>query len=152
MSCPYFDPIAPQVPGSGPESAMLPLGDMWAGLCRAARDAPWQPDHATLQPYCNLGYARGACAHFPDDDGPDAVRFTVYADDGAVIRLYHVLERDHHPFAHGPLEYPLAAAPAADSLLARQAHAYVQSYLRRKQSTLGVECGYGIPGPSPASE
>ena len=48
---------------------------------------------------------------FPDDGGPDAIRFTVSRDDGAVLRLYYVAERDHHPFAHGPLEYSRTAAP-----------------------------------------
>ena len=26
-------------------------------------------------------------------------------EDGAILRLYYVVERDHHLFAHGPLEY-----------------------------------------------
>jgi hypothetical protein len=132
MSCPYFDPIAPQVGGSGPESAMLPLGDAWTGICQATPEQPCQPDHATLFPLCNLGYARGNCARFPRDDGPDAVRFTVSSDNGATVHLYYVIERDHHPFAHGPLEHTSAGVQGAGPLLARQAQAYVQSYLRRK--------------------
>jgi hypothetical protein len=132
MSCPYFDPVAPRVPGSGPESAMLPLGDAWTGICRATPDQPWQPDHATLGPLCNLGYARGTCARFPPGDGPDAVRFAVSGDRGATVDLYYVIERDHHPFAHGPLEHTSAGVQGAGPLLARQAQAYVQSYLRRK--------------------
>ena len=48
-----------------------------------------------------------------------------------------VLERDHHPFAHGPLEYSLTAArflqAPSGEILSRQAEAYVQSYLRRKK-------------------
>ncbi len=134
MSCPYFDPVAPQVPHSGPESAMLPLGDAWTGICRATPDQPWQPDNATLVPLCNLGYARGDCGRFPRDDGPDAVRFVVSGDDGATVRLYYVIERDHHPFAHGPLEHTSAGVPGASPLLERQAQAYVQSYLRRKEA------------------
>jgi hypothetical protein len=132
MSCPYFDPVAPRVPGSGPESAMLPLGDAWTGICRATPEQPWQPDHATLGPLCNLGYARGTCARFPPGDGPDAVRFAVSGDHGATVDLYYVIERDHHPFAHGPLEHTSAGVQGAGPLLARQAQAYVQSYLRRK--------------------
>src|SRR5712691_7429407 len=109
MSCPYFDPVTPRSGGSGPENSMLPLGDAWAGVCRAAPDDPWQPED-TFQPLCNLGYARDRCARFPRETGagtgPDAVRFAVSADNGATIRLYYVIERDHHPFAHGPLEFP----------------------------------------------
>jgi hypothetical protein len=54
-----------------------------------------------------------------------------------MIRIYYVVERDHYPFAHGRLEYSLAAAalvaPPEDATLARQAQAYVESYLRRKE-------------------
>jgi hypothetical protein len=136
MSCPYFYPSAPRSLPSDSQAAILPLGDDWAGACRAAPEQPWQPDAATLRPLCNLGYARGACSHFPDDDGPDAVRFTVSGDDGATLRLYYVVERNHHPFAHGPLAYlraiaGFAGAPESGSLR-RQAQAYVESYLRRK--------------------
>jgi hypothetical protein len=112
---------------------MLPLGDEWAGLCRAEPAAPAQPDDAS---WCNLGYARGACPRFPAGDGPDAVRFTVRAADDAGLRLYYVVERDHHPFAHGPLEYSLASGalvnPPHGEGLGRQALAYVRSYFRRK--------------------
>ena len=106
---------------------MLPLGGVWEGLCRALPGEAHQPDHAVLQPLCNLGYARGTCARFPAGDGPDAVRFTVSGDDGATVRLYYVIERDHHPFAHGPVE-----AGQSATLLARQAEAYLRSYRRRK--------------------
>jgi hypothetical protein len=135
MSCPYFYPSAPRSSPSDPQAAMLPLGDDWAGACRAAPD-PWQPDAATLRPLCNLGYARGACSRFPDDDGPDAIRFTVSGDDGATLRLYYVVERNHHPFAHGPLAWSRAIAafaePPESAPLRRQAQAYIESYLRRK--------------------
>jgi hypothetical protein len=47
------------------------------------------------------------------------------------------LERDHHPFAHGPLEYSLEAGgfgqvPFGDTVT-RQAEAYVESYRSRKR-------------------
>lgn len=137
MSCPYFYPVEPRAPGGGAHSAMLPLGDAWAGMCRAVPDRPWRPEDAMLRPLCNLGYARGQCAHFPPDDGPDAVRFAVSRDDGASLRVYYVIERDHHPFAHGPLDYSLAAGdfvnPPSFENVGRQARAYVESYLRRKK-------------------
>jgi hypothetical protein len=133
MSCPYFDPMEPRGAGG---SAMLPLGGEWAGLCRAEPGAPVQPDESGLHSLCNLGYARGPCRRFPAGEGPDAVRFTVRAADEASLRLYYVVERDHHPFAHGPLEFSLALGtlvnPPDGALLGRQALAYVRSYLRRK--------------------
>lgn len=115
---------------------MLPLGGCWSGVCRAAPELPLEPDEALLRPVCNMGYARGRCVRFPARSGPDAVRFTVRADDGSSVRIYYVVERDHHPFAHGPLEYSRALGslvePPPDGNLGRQAQAYVNSYLRRK--------------------
>jgi len=137
MACPYFYPVTPGVYGNSPETAMLPLGDCWTGICRAAPDSPCHPDEATLRPLCNFGYARGACPRFPPGEGPDAVRFTVRAANSASVHLYYVLERDHHPFAHGPLEYSLASKslvkPPPGENLDRQAQAYAESYLSRME-------------------
>jgi hypothetical protein len=127
MACPHFYPVE-----SLGGSAMLPLGDSWAGRCCADRDHPEQPEN-TLS--CNLGYARGQCCRFPDDAGADAVRFTISHRDATGLLLYYVMERDHHPFAHGPLEYSFTAGfrPMDNALLQRQATAYVESYQRRKR-------------------
>jgi hypothetical protein len=131
MSCPYFYPLEPRA-----STAILPLGDRWAGVCRAVPDLSWQPDEAVQARLCNLGYARGTCARFPSGEGPDAVRFTVSRDQGDSLRIYYVLERDHHPFAHGPVECSVASGAFVDPLpgdtISRQALAYVESYLRRK--------------------
>jgi hypothetical protein len=138
MSCPYFYPVEPQSGDSAPQSAMLPLGDSWAGTCRAVPGQECAPDPDAVRPLCQLGYARGACSRFrADDPGPDAVRFSLRDDDGKLLRLYFVLERDHHPFAHGPLEYSIAAlrfvGPPADPILLRQAEAFVASFLKWKR-------------------
>lgn len=144
MACPYFDPVRPRTIAIGAAGAMLPLGDDWVGLCRATAGQPWEPDPATLARLCNLGYARGCCPRFPadaGDAGPDAVRFTISRDDGRSVAVYYVVERDHHPFAHGGLEFSRAAAafmpPPAAETLHRQARAYVASYLRRKAEAAG---------------
>ena len=114
---------------------MLPLGDAWEGECRAIPELPCEPDQFTLLNHCNMGYARGCCARFPAVDGPDAARFTISADGPETVGVYYVLERDHRPWAHGPLEYSRAAGdftgrPADEGTLAL-ARAYVASYLRR---------------------
>jgi hypothetical protein len=132
MACPYFYPVEARA-----GSAMLPLGDWWTGVCHAVPDAPHPAGVSECDTSCNLGYARGECARFPDGEGPDAVRFTISSHESDVIRIYYVVERDHHPFAHGRLEYSLSAAafvtPPAAATLTRQAQAYVESYLRRKK-------------------
>ena len=112
---------------------MLPLGESWSGFCRALPDTV----HPVSDACCNMGYARGNCGRFPAGEGPDAVRFTISGHELAGLRLYYVIERDHHPFAHGRLDYSFAAAglttPLEPETVARQAHAYVESYLRRKK-------------------
>jgi hypothetical protein len=141
MSCPYFWPAEPR-PSTSPRHIMLPLGDFWSGECRATAGQPWTPDDSHLHRLCNLGYARGACDRFPaanSPDTPDAVRFTISRVEGQLIHLYFVIERDHHPFAHGPLAYStaeqsLVTGSSAGESLARQAEAYAGSYLRRKDA------------------
>ena len=141
MACPYFYPLAPGGHGAIPSSrdAMLPLGDAWTGICRALPERPAQPDDAGVRPLCNLGYARGNCSRFPSGDGPDAVRFTISRDDGATVGIHYVVERDHHPFAHGRMEYSVATGmitpPPPSEIVARQAQAYAESYRRRKAVT-----------------
>jgi hypothetical protein len=105
-------------------------------MCLAQPGHPVEPGDACL-PLCNLGYARGACARFPSTDGPDAVRFAIARDDGRSLQIYYVLERGHHPFDHGQIEYrreedafqPAFPATAFND----QVRAYVASYLHRKR-------------------
>jgi hypothetical protein len=62
------------------------------------------------------------------------------ADEGGSLRIYYVLEHDHQPFAHGPLEFVIAkgslSGEPAGELTARQASAYAASYLRTKAAGL----------------
>jgi hypothetical protein len=136
MACPYFEPVEPSSDPRRSQDSMLPLGDCWHGVCRAAPGEPFVPAGPALRSLCNLGYARGVCARFPDRPGPDAVRFTIVHHDGDRLRLYHVVECDHLPFAHGAIEcFPAAGTLeglASQPVLARQALAYVHSYLKWK--------------------
>ena len=139
MPCPYFQPLGQL---AWPNAPRLPLGDAYAGRCQADPALPADPDPVTLRDCCNLGYARGKCARFPDSTGPDAVRFAVTADAGASVSIYWVRERAHEPFDHGALEYSIDShvftGPSVESAVQQQAEAYVQSYLRRtsrKRST-----------------
>lgn len=116
---------------------MLPLGDVWTGVCCAVPEHPWQPDDTRIYQLCNLGYVRETCERFPTGEGPDAIRFNISGDNESALQISYVIERDHHPFAHGSLEYSraqggFAASSPAESSLARQAAAYASSYLRRK--------------------
>ena len=83
-----------------------------------------------------MGYARGRCSRFPEDGTPDAARFMIALDEHQLIRIQYAVERDHHPHAHGMLEYTRTggalAGSTVDALLESQALAYVASYLRRR--------------------
>jgi len=135
MACPCFYPIEPQATRKTTPPA--PLGDTWSGACHATPDE-WLPDPSTARELCNFGYARARCGRLPDD-APDAVRFAISYDRDGLIGIYWVMEKDHLPLAHGSLEYSdggtrcLAAHP--DACVARQAQAYLASFLRRKSES-----------------
>lgn len=133
VACPYFYPVRPRASEIRPDTAMWPLGDHWEGLCRAVPGE--RGSEGAMELPCNFGYARGVCERFPPGDGPDAVRFAVKRAGAESIGLYYVVERDHHPFAHGPLEYSVAGRclvnPPAGETLGGQALAYADRYLRR---------------------
>jgi len=139
MACPCFFPVERIRQANGKKTPPMPLGDPWTGMCRAAPDREWLPDANTLQQLCNFGYARQKCARVPAD-APDAVRFTISHDRDGLVRIYWAMERDHLPFAHGPLEYSRAEArfriAHPDACVDQQARAYVGSYLHRKGDSL----------------
>lgn len=136
MACPYFYPVEPFQDREWPTPPRLPLGDPFHGMCLVNPTREARPEMDTLRHYCNLGYARGKCARFPEVAGPDAVRFMVAGDRDGIVKLQYVVEKDHAPFEHGPLEYSLAEqrflVTHSNELLRRQAQAYVESYVRRK--------------------
>jgi hypothetical protein len=137
MSCPYFRPVERRAGNWGPRETMMPLGGVWTGSCSARPGESWTPDEIRLRRLCNLGYARNGCDRFPQESGADAVRFTILGDDAITLRVYYVVERDHHPAAHGPLDYRMAEGrfePAVDvgEIVLCQALAYVETYLALK--------------------
>ena len=83
-----------------------------------------------------MGYARGRCPRYPETEARDAVRFLIGRDQDELIRIDYVVEHDHHPYSHGTLEYGRVLGSFTDAIespvLARQALAYVISYLRRR--------------------
>jgi hypothetical protein len=141
MACPYFEPVSPNGDLTNSQHAMLPLGDLWAGVCRAQQDQPSEPEPDMLMRSCNMGYAAGSCHRFPGSDSPDAVRFAIRHDTNRSIGVYFVVERDHQPCVCGPLEYSRSegafSGPMPNGTLGRQAQAYIESYLRRKEEASG---------------
>ena len=130
MPCPYFYPVARREDDLWAVPPRLPLLDAYFGECRATIGA-------TTSNACHTGYARGVCEHFPQTSPFDAVRFHVTSDSAAAIRLKYVLEKGCWPADHGDLEYSVIehafATSPGDAILARQAEAFLESYLRRSR-------------------
>jgi len=135
VACPFFEPLERLHEGA----TRLPLGDLWRGVCRAEA-APFTPDESTVSELCNMGYARGRCPRYPPADAGDAVRFLIARDREDLIRIEYIVERDHHPFGHGALEYSRAlggfAGSGENAIFDRQALAFVASYLRRRPAAV----------------
>ncbi|HEV2687771.1 MAG TPA: hypothetical protein VGV35_04430 [Bryobacteraceae bacterium] len=134
MACPFFYPLARLESTSWVVPPRLPLGDAFAGECRAA-EAPFQPDEDKVRQVCNLGYGRGRCDRFPDAADADSIRFHMSEDAGELIRIQYIYEKDCWPQNHGGLECSTAGVISSEpenALLRRQAAAFVESYLRRR--------------------
>ena len=140
MACPYFFPTARLDNGSWVIPPRVPLGDAYAGECRAMPEG-FQPGESHLRNFCNVGYGRGACVHFPRDAGGDAIRFHLREESSALIRIQYVVEKECWPAGGAALEYSIVSREiqgSADPIVARQAAVFVESYLRRKEQVLGA--------------
>ena len=128
MACPFFLPVRRLGSSGWSPEPRLPLGDAYGGSCHAHASSPFEPPEEIQRDLCNCGYARGRCSHFPDNGAADAVRFSVTDDQDGRVTLVYILEKDHAPMEHGPLD-PAHEAPEP---LASQARAFVKSYLRQR--------------------
>jgi hypothetical protein len=104
MACPYFLPAERLPWPKWPGKLRPPLGDLYAGVCRAGSE-PFLPSGRLLVDCCNSGYAGAECNRFSNNDGPDAVRFGLSADDGQTVEIAYAVERGHLPLRHGRLRY-----------------------------------------------
>ena len=125
MACPYFYP-ADLLRG---DFARSPLGGMCGGTCRADEGGAFRPDDATLESFCNFGYARGLCPRFPEGAPFDAVRFSLGRDG---TRIVFVLERDYAPARHGVVRYldGCLEGELPDECVARQAAVFAGALAR----------------------
>ncbi len=128
MACPFFLPVRRLGSGGWNPAPRLPLGDAFGGSCHARASSPFEPPEEIQRDLCNCGYARQRCSHFPVHGAADAVRFSVTSHQEGSVTLVYILEKDHAPIEHGPVD------PARDARepLASQARAFVESYLRQR--------------------
>jgi hypothetical protein len=132
VPCPFFMPLRRLDRGAWANPPRLPLGDPYYGTCVARPSDQFSAPETIQRELCNCGYARGLCDRFPEDAAADAVRFSVKDDNGGLIRLVYVVEKDHAPVEHGELEYDGAVTGQHTELLHAQARAFAESYLRRR--------------------
>jgi hypothetical protein len=127
VACPFFLPVRRLGSGGWNPAPRVSLGDAYGGFCHALASSPFEPPEGVQRDLCNCGYARQRCSHFPENGAADAVRFSVTGDQDGRITLIYILEKDHAPMEHRPLD------PAHEALepLASQARAFVESYLRQ---------------------
>jgi hypothetical protein len=135
VACPYFYPTKRLDSSAWAIPPRLPLGDPYAGECRAMNPVS-QPDEDRLRKFCNLGYGSGSCDRFPSDSDSDAARFHVAKDGGQFIQIQYIFEKACWPFRQGSLEYSVNldrfSHSCSEDILERQAAAFVESYLRRR--------------------
>ena len=115
-------------------SPRLPLGDAYAGECRASNPSIY-PDEERLRVCCNTGYSRGRCDLFPENTETDAIRFNIAEDSAQLIRIQYIFEKNCWPAEQGTLMYLKASqklAGESDEIVHSQAIAFVDSFLRRK--------------------
>ncbi|MGA2881212.1 MAG: hypothetical protein ABSG13_19860 [Bryobacteraceae bacterium] len=115
----------------------LPLGDAFSGVCRAPGTIV-QPEESQMREVCNLGYGRHGCGQFPGTSVADSIRFHVAKDQGELINIQYVFEKDCWPGERGTFDYTLArefSPHLADETLRRQAGAFIESYLKRRNQT-----------------
>jgi hypothetical protein len=134
MACPYFYPVARFETSPWSIPPRLPLGDAFAGECRAP-GVTIQPDETRARETCNAGLGRHGCEQFPRDAAADAIRFHIAKDSGRLIKIQYVFEKDCWPKESGTFDYSVARGLSGDppaATLRRQAECFIESYLRRR--------------------
>lgn len=135
MACPYFVPDERCDAELWRHRARLPLGDGFAGACRAPGHEGVRPGQQEIRT-CNVGYPRH-CERAPAEREIDAVHFIVAGDEGSRIVLRWACERQHRPVSHGELSFICEQgsvreeAPPEPAWILAMARCCVGAYLQR---------------------
>lgn len=95
MPCPYFEPQR-VVASAKQTSARLPLIQEHDGLCRAGSDPVEAPGDMRFR-YCNHGYSRGACQHFPPHETRSAFRYQLLGQTESELEVLIIEEQNYAP-------------------------------------------------------
>jgi hypothetical protein len=133
VACPFFWPMTRHEAELWPHRRRLPLGDGFAGECRAPGCAGRKPRDEELKESCNLGYAT-TCPHLPEERRADAIHFAANGDQ--IVKVNYVMVKDQAPGEHGFLEFDPATkkwhVEHANANIQRMAECYVDSWLTRR--------------------
>jgi hypothetical protein len=133
VACPFFWPVKRHEAELWPHRRRLPLGDGFAGECRAPGCAGRKPEDDELKESCNLGYAT-ACPHLPEERNADAVHFSGTGE--GLVKVKFVMVKDQAPGEHGELEFDTVAkawrSSHIDSTVQQMAQCYVEAWLARR--------------------
>jgi hypothetical protein len=133
MPCPYFEPQRVVPPGQQ-TNARLPLIQEHDGLCRAGAE-PMEAPAAMRFRYCNHGYSRGACRHFPSHEIRSSLRYELLGRTETELEVMIIEEQDYAPAAWRIVKYSAASELVSPELhepcLRAQVLAFCRSFLSR---------------------
>jgi hypothetical protein len=136
MPCPFFEPRAL---ATAPEhrTARLPLLDEYDGDCRSTSEAFPVPPPQRFR-YCNHGYSRHSCEHFPAAETRSSFRYAVIRYSSTALEILCIEEHDYTPLRWFSTHYRFATGclepEIADLCMRAQALAFCHSYLERLPS------------------
>lgn len=122
------------MPALQPAKGRLPLIEEHEGLCRATAE-PFEAPAALRMRYCNHGYSRGACEHFPNTETRSAFRYHLTYLTETELEITVIEEQDYAPAAWRILKYssePERLEPEIEDCCMRaQVLALCHAYLNR---------------------
>jgi hypothetical protein len=132
VACPYFLPVMPHQSDAWATPPRVPLGVVYSGVC-CASEARIEPNEDALRSFCNNGYAKGGCSHFPIDAECDAMRYSIATATEVKVEIQFILEKNHAPLRHGRAEYSIERSEFSglEGIALAQGRAFIESYLRR---------------------
>jgi hypothetical protein len=128
MPCPYFEPQR-VVASAQHTSARLPLIQEHEGLCRASPE-PVEAPAALRFRYCNHGYSRGACQHFPPHEIRSALRYQLLGQTESELEVLIIEEQDYAPAAWRIVKYSMGSELVTPEMLDLCLQAQVVAFCR----------------------
>jgi len=140
MACPFFYPLEPMERGRWTSRPDAPLGDGFAGQCRANEGKAIIPGDHIQKEHCNFGYP-DSCPYFPKQHPFQAVRFAMTGGNNERMVAKYVLENNRRPYSHGELIYNVTNRrienPHSNPIIHRQSICYFETFLKKKGDQQG---------------